>query len=183
MNQVRIIGGQFRSRKIGFPEVKGLRPTHDRIRETLFNWLGNQVVEASCLDLFAGSGALGFEALSRGASEVTFVDSQAAVVAALNKSCELLKVKANIIQTTFQTYLSESNSAFDIIFLDPPYDANFLMPAISQIVKQQWLKPDGLLYCEAAKGFDWSALPTSLKLHKESSTKTIDYRLYKNSTE
>lgn len=147
---VRIIGGLYRGKKIPFPELDGLRPTPDRIKETLFNWLMNDIRGARCLDAFAGSGALGFEALSRGAAFVTM--------------CELSPVACNTLKCTAQTFnrpeliilnsdarhcLKNSKEPWDIIFLDPPFKENYLAEFLSIITTENCLSKDGLLYIES----------------------------------
>ncbi|TPW17985.1 MAG: methyltransferase, partial [Halothiobacillaceae bacterium] len=120
-NSLRIIGGTWRSRRLEFPTVEQLRPTPDRVRETLFNWLQHRIGGARCLDLFAGSGALGFEALSRGANEVVFVEIDPAAVQALRANAQRLQAdNAQIIHEEALRYLAKPADPFDIIFLDPP---------------------------------------------------------------
>ena len=121
-NQVRIIGGQWRGRKLSFPDADGLRPTADRVRETLFNWLAGHIAGSRCLDMFAGSGALGFEALSRGASHCCFVDQNTAVLKQIQANCELLDATANS-EFLFADASKPIDVAdtFDIVFLDPPF--------------------------------------------------------------
>ena len=121
--QLRIIGGEWRSRKLDFPHVEGLRPTPDRVRETLFNWLGQELDGWHCLDLFAGSGALGFEAASRGAARVVMIEQAPKVLAALHENHELLHKPSGveIIRADAIQYLASTQAKFDLIFLDPPY--------------------------------------------------------------
>src|SRR3990167_10966830 len=127
---VRIIGGKWRSRRLKIPSIQGLRPTPDRVRETLFNWLAPTITGAYCLDLFAGTGALGIEALSRGAAYVVFVDQSAEVVALLKEELKTLQVEnAFIYQATVPTQLQAVDHSFDIVFLDPPYSENLLLPS------------------------------------------------------
>jgi 16S rRNA (guanine(966)-N(2))-methyltransferase RsmD len=125
-NQLRIIGGQWRSRRLSFPDVPGLRPTPDRVRETLFNWLGQDLTGKRCLDLFAGSGALGLEAASRGARSVQMLDADAAVVRALRASVEVLRAdqvrveRADALDFLRRPPQGEAQCV-DVVFLDPPY--------------------------------------------------------------
>ena len=126
-NEIRIIGGQWRSRKLQFPSVEGLRPTPDRVRETLFNWLRDDIEDARCLDLFAGSGALGFEAASRGAANVVMVDADAKVGSALRQACGVLDAPVvHICQDNALRYLAGLPSSFDVIFLDPPFNKGWI---------------------------------------------------------
>ncbi len=122
-NEVRIIGGGWRGRRVHFPDSPGLRPTPDRVRETLFNWLQQSIAHTRCLDLFAGSGALGLEALSRGAREVVFVEH--AAVAAASLRGELVRLgggaNAQVVQTAAARFLSAPGAPFDVVFLDPPF--------------------------------------------------------------
>ncbi len=130
-NRVRIIGGRWRSRVIRFPPAAALRPTPDRVRETLFNWLGQRLDGLACLDLFAGSGAMGFEALSRGAARVVMVENDRAVAAALRESAKLLEATdAQIVLGEAMAYLRQSSELFDIVFLDPPYASDLALKAL-----------------------------------------------------
>lgn len=149
MNSVRIVGGEFRRRVLRFPDSEGLRPTPDRVRETLFNWLGQELDGWHCLDLFAGSGALGFEAASRGAARVVMIEKAPRVLAALHANHELLHKPptVEIVRADALQYLSSSTAKFDLIFVDPPYRKgwiNRLEPLLNTA-----LQPDGALYVEA----------------------------------
>jgi len=159
-NTLRIIGGDWRSRKLSFPDAPGLRPTPDRIRETLFNWLQDKILGAHCLDLFAGSGALGLEALSRGAAEVVFVEKNPAVANQLKNNLTLLKSDAQVIQADALAFVSDEGqtSTFDLIFLDPPYRQGLLEQSLNAIQQEKRLKDNGLLYLEheSEKNFNWS---------------------------
>ena len=125
---VRLIAGQWRGRKLPIVDVEGLRPTGDRVKETLFNWLQTQIPGARCLDLFAGSGSLGFEAASRGAAEVIMVERDPTVVGCLQASAERLSAaQVTILQTDAATYLQTSPDPFDIVFLDPPFQSALLV--------------------------------------------------------
>ncbi len=149
MNSVRIVGGEFRRRVLRFPDSEGLRPTPDRVRETLFNWLGQELDGWHCLDLFAGSGALGFEAASRGAERVVMIEKSPKVLAALHENHELLHKPAavEIIRGDALQYLASTKARFDLIFIDPPYKKGWisrleaLLPGV--------MKEDGALYIEA----------------------------------
>ena len=157
MNTVRIIGGEWRRRVLSFPDSEGLRPTPDRVRETLFNWLGQDLAGMSCLDLFAGSGALGFEAASRGAARVVMVEKLPKVLAALDMNARSLDadgrleiVRADAVK--FASSLSSTGSRFDVLFLDPPYKQGWidrLTPLLAQL-----LADDGVLYVEAEQALE-----------------------------
>ncbi len=153
-NRVRIVGGAFRSRVIEFPDALGLRPTPDRVRETLFNWLGQTLPGKRCLDLFAGSGALGFEAASRGAESCTLVEMQRAAKLALEKNRELLQATNVMIvgEDALQFLDRRANAAlprFDIVFLDPPFASDLLAAALKKIAP--CLAPDGVIYAECGE--------------------------------
>jgi 16S rRNA (guanine966-N2)-methyltransferase len=165
-NQVRIIGGDWRSRRISFPDHQGLRPSADRVRETLFNWLGQELRGLACLDLFAGSGALGFEALSRGADAVVMVESSRRVCEALRRNAELLGAKnlqlhcADALE--FATAAAGQETArFDLVFLDPPFGSTLLAQALPRIVPL--LKPGARVYVEDATVFSDSGAWRILK--------------------
>lgn len=152
--KVRIIAGKWRSRKIDVIDVTDLRPTPDRVRETLFNWLSPYIEGASCLDLFAGSGILGFEALSRGAASVTMVDSSLAVVKALQvQAIKLVADGTEIVCADALTWLGTNTKQFDIIFLDPPFSKKLLGNVISQLLHYAPLHSGTLLYTESDEDF------------------------------
>ena len=149
-NRVRIVGGDWRSRVIQFPDAPGLRPTADRVRETLFNWLGQTLHGKRCLDLFAGSGALGFEALSRGAEQVVMVENNRAAYAALEDNARLLDAThAALRYADAGAYLKGCRDAFDVIFLDPPFQADVLAGILEMLPAV--LAPDGVVYLESGK--------------------------------
>lgn len=148
--QVRIIGGQFRGKKLSFPEIEGLRPTPDRIRETLFNWLMQDVRDARCLDAFAGSGALGIEAYSRGAKRVVLIEQTALVFNHLKKICDgFNSTKLTVIQANALDFLKNSNEQFDIVFLDPPFAANCWQSCLDSLAEGSCLGIGGLVYVES----------------------------------
>jgi 16S rRNA (guanine966-N2)-methyltransferase len=152
LNTVRIIGGEWRRRVLRFPDSDGLRPTPDRVRETLFNWLGQDLTGLSCLDLFAGSGALGFEAASRGADRVVMVEHSPKVLAALETNVRLLGgdgrlqvLRADAVKCA--SSLCSAAQRFDVLFLDPPYKQGWIDRVTSLLPKL--LAEDGVLYVEA----------------------------------
>ncbi len=150
-NSLRIIGGTWRSRRIQFVDTPEIRPTPDRVRETLFNWISAKIVGASCLDLFAGSGALGFEAASRGASQVIQVDVDAATVAMLTKQKQVLAAQQiHIVQQDALAYLQQVEQKFDLVFLDPPFDSDLTKQALSILITRTLLIPSGLIYIESS---------------------------------
>lgn len=150
-NSLRIIGGEWRSRKFPFIDASGLRPTPGRIRETVFNWLQGDIYNASCLDLFAGSGALGLEALSRGASNVVFVENNPVVATQLKSNLALLNSDSSVIQAdalNIIAELAEQHTSFDIIFLDPPYRKGLLEKSLKELIKFRLVSLDTLIYLE-----------------------------------
>jgi len=151
LNTVRIIGGTWRRRVLRFPDSTALRPTPDRVRETLFNWLGQDLAGLHCLDLFAGSGALGFEAASRGAGRVIMVESAAKVVESLKNNRELLgnPAQVEIVRGDAVQYLASTSQQFDVIFLDPPYRQGWIERLAPQL--RRALKADAALYVEAER--------------------------------
>lgn len=149
--QVRIIGGRWKRTPLPVPEAEGLRPTPDRVRETLFNWLGQRLDGARCLDLFAGSGALGFEAASRGAAEVLLVERNMRVADLLEQTRR--KLQADCVKVVAADGLrfaaGLASGSFDLVFLDPPFAGNALLPALRTVLPL--LAPDGALYVEMAR--------------------------------
>ena len=147
-NQVRIGGGEWRSRLLSFPDQAGLRPTPDRVRQTLFNWLGQDLEGLVCLDLFSGTGVMGFEALSRGAQKAILVEKSAAAYKALQLNQRLLNAQhANILNVDALQFLTQNLLLFDVIFLDPPYKQGWLAKLLP--VLKPHLKPEGVVYAEA----------------------------------
>ena len=145
---MRIIGGRWRSRLVEFPGREGLRPTPDRVRETLFNWLGQDLEGLACLDLFAGSGALGFEAASRGAARVVLVERDPASVAALQANRAWLGGDAvEIVRADALAWLDGSDGRFDVVFVDPPFRQNLLPVVLARLSRR--LAAGGRVYAEA----------------------------------
>jgi len=148
-NCVRIIGGQYRRRLLGFPASAGLRPTPDRVRETLFNWLGQDLPGWVCLDLFAGSGALGFEAASRGAGRVIMIERDRAALEALQKNRAVLGAsQVDILRADALAWLANNRETFDLIFVDPPFDSGLAGPVLADLAAH--LRPSGQVYIEQA---------------------------------
>lgn len=153
MNRVRIIGGRWRSRLLSFPDAPGLRPTPDRVRETLFNWLGQDLSGFDCLDLFAGSGALGFEALSRGARKVVMVEANSRVFQALRTNAQALgAANLELKRGDGVEFLAHHSGRYHVIFLDPPYRSDLLARTLPRLGPR--LHEGGLVYLEAASDFD-----------------------------
>ncbi|WP_314878593.1 16S rRNA (guanine(966)-N(2))-methyltransferase RsmD, partial [Haemophilus parahaemolyticus] len=154
MGEVRVIAGLWRGRKLPVLNAEGLRPTTDRVKETLFNWLMMDVANARCLDCFAGSGSLGIEALSRQAQAVVFLEKFANAAQQLKKNLASLKTdKGTVINTDTLTYLSQKNSTepFEIIFIDPPFHHNFVPQVLTLLQQNNWLAENALIYVETEK--------------------------------
>jgi 16S rRNA (guanine(966)-N(2))-methyltransferase RsmD len=174
-NKVRINAGEWRSRQLRFPEALGLRPTPDRVRQALFNWLGQELHGMTCLDLFAGSGALGFEALSRGADAVVMVEQNSAVHRALMDNARLLKAeRAQILREDALQFLARDQQQFDVVFLDPPFGQDWLNRLLPQMA--QHLKPTGALYVEAEAELTQSP---GWNIHKHGRAGNVHYHLLK----
>jgi 16S rRNA (guanine966-N2)-methyltransferase len=149
-NRVRIIAGKWRSRVVKFPATSQLRPTPDRVRETLFNWLGQRLDDLSCLDLFAGSGALGFEALSRGASRVVMIERDRAVAAAIRETARELDAQAaDVVEADSIAYLQRPGERFDVAFVDPPYASDLAAKSLALLPPR--LNAGARVYVESAE--------------------------------
>jgi 16S rRNA (guanine966-N2)-methyltransferase len=174
-----VIGGAMRGRRWRFPDIPDIRPTPDRVRETLFNWLGPRIVGARCLDLFAGSGALGLESCSRGASTVVFVEQHAAIARALGALITEWNVQgAEVTRADAFSYLRGTPQRFDIVFLDPPFAAGLLAPAAAQLEERGWLAPNALIYLECAAREARPALPAAWQELKAKQAGEVGYHLY-----
>lgn len=159
---MRIVGGEFRGRRIEVPARADVRPTPDRVRETLFNWLGQRLDGVVCLDLFAGSGALGFEAASRGAARVLMVEQDRHVLAALRMSRDQLGARAvEIVAGEALAWLARGGERFDVVFLDPPFRQNAVAPLLERLAPR--LRPGARVYLEAAQPADGAAPWRELK--------------------
>ncbi len=149
---LRIIGGHWRSRRISFAAESGIRPTPDAVRETLFNWLAPYIDGASCLDLFAGSGALGFEAASRAAAQVVMVENNRNDARQLGVNKDKLEADTvTVIQQTAEVFVRETGDRFDIVFIDPPFQQDIIESICNEIKKNNVLKPAALIYIETEK--------------------------------
>lgn len=172
-NQLRIIGGQWRSRRLPIARVQGLRPTPDRVRETLFNWLQMAMPGARCLDLFAGSGALGFEALSREAGDVVLVEKHPAAFAQLRDNAATLSADdagtVTLVNDDALRYLQREEQPFDVIFLDPPFRKGLLTNVLDILVERELLKPSGKLYLEYEQEYALDLAQWNLEVQRETS--------------
>lgn len=166
-NSIRIIAGKWRRRRLPVITQAGLRPSTDRTRETLFSWLAPWLDGANCLDLFAGTGALAFEALSRGAANVTMVDSSAAVVKSLHEVAKILDAESvtEIVRADAQVWLTTSDTRFDIVFVDPPFAQGSTGSVLQRLLQHSRVGPDAVVYVEGSvsdpqtePGADWRVI-------------------------
>ncbi|KXJ47444.1 MAG: 16S rRNA (guanine(966)-N(2))-methyltransferase RsmD [Cycloclasticus sp.] len=182
-NRVRIIGGQWRGRKIEFPSIDGLRPTTDPVRETLFNWLQPYLPQSNCLDLYAGSGALGFEAASRGARHVLMVEQDSRVVKALRTNKEIMQA-ANVqlmhrpALDALKAKRKETDSSFDIVFLDPPFNQGELIECVKRLEESGYLSDDAVIYLECESTLALDFLPKNWLEHRRKKAGQVTYYLY-----
>ncbi|OTA19332.1 putative DNA methylase [Xenorhabdus beddingii] len=179
LGQIRIIGGKWRGRKLPVPDSNGLRPTTDRVRETLFNWLMPTIQGARCLDCFSGSGALGFEALSRYASHATLIEYDRNVAKQLSANLVSLNAEnANVVQGNALQYLNGEGTPFNVVFLDPPFRQGMLTEAIHLLEANGWLAAESWIYVEAESESAASEVPANWQLHREKVAGQVAYRLY-----
>jgi 16S rRNA (guanine966-N2)-methyltransferase len=175
LNEVRIVGGAWRSRRIRFAPNPNLRPTPDRVRETLFNWLGQDLTGLTCLDLFAGSGALGFEAASRGARRVVMVERERAAYAALERNKQALAAtQVELARGDALEFVRRDSAEYDVIFLDPPFGAGYgerLIPLLPPHIA-----PQGWVYYESGETMPW---PSDWSVEKEGRAGQVVYQLVK----
>ena len=178
--RLRIIGGQWRGRKLTFTPADGLRPTSDRIRETLFNWLTPHIHAARCLDLFAGSGALGLEALSRGARYCDFVDTSAAALGQIADHLKTLQAEESgaCIPGPARQFLQGSSSPYDMVFIDPPFGKNLVDPTCTLLAERRLVAADALIYIETGATEPEPRTPSDWQLHREKNAGGVVYRLY-----
>lgn len=177
-NQLRIISGSLRGRKIAFPDLSGIRPTPDRVRETLFNWLQSVIRGSACLDLFCGSGALGLEAISRGAATVTAFDEEKIIVDHLRKiASDLQLTNYQVQQQELPAPLAIEKNSIDIVFLDPPFRQNLAAECLHWIYDGGILKPSGLLYLETERDLELNH--SNWEVLKEKFAGQVCYRLLK----
>ncbi len=174
---LRIIGGTLRGRRIALPANAALRPTPDRVRETLFNWLAPVMPGSRCLDLFAGSGALGIEALSRGAGTVTFVEQDPATARSLRATLMRLGLDAPVWEGDALAFLGKQEAgSFDIVFLDPPFDAGLMAPALALACARNIVPGRGFLYIETRRD-NPCALPGGFRWHRQGQAGQVAFGL------
>ena len=181
IGQIRIIGGQWRGRKLSVLNSEGLRPTTDRVRETLFNWLAPWLPQANCLDCYAGSGALGIEALSRYAAGVTLLEKDAQVARQLEENIKILNTpNLTLHRTDTLHFLAQStpSTPYNIVFIDPPFRRGLLEQTINLLEKHQWLADEALIYTENEVEQGAPQVPNGWALHREKVAGQVCYRLY-----
>jgi len=180
LGRLRIVGGSLRGSRLDVPDMPGLRPTPDRVRETLFNWLMPVIEGAHCLDLFAGTGALGIEALSRGAAGVDFVETDGVLADLLRANLARLKQTANVSRSDGLRYVAEGGGRYDVVFLDPPFAAGLWAAAALALEQHERLQPQAWLYVEspADAAID---LPANWALHRQGRAGAVRYALYRRS--
>jgi 16S rRNA (guanine966-N2)-methyltransferase len=179
-NRVRIVGGTQRGRKIAFPDSAGLRPTGDRIRETLFNWLAPVLPGSRCLDLFAGSGVLGIEAASRGAREVVLVEAAPRVASALRRTLDDLALgdHVRLIEADALLWLASATPiSFDVVFLDPPFAAGLMADASAALEQRGWLADEALVYLERAESQGAWPVPAQWEIVRDKQAGQVSYAL------
>ncbi|ALO47583.1 16S rRNA (guanine(966)-N(2))-methyltransferase RsmD [Pseudohongiella spirulinae] len=191
-NSLRIIAGLWRGRRVSFPDVQGLRPTPDRVRETVFNWLQTLVISEDCLDLYAGSGACGFEALSRGARSVTFVDASSTACQHIRDNLQILQRapgyhgSAQVVQSRAENWLSGGHSArqFGLVFLDPPFADGVLIECCRQLQESGALKSGAHIYVESGDALpiagQTAGFPPHWQLLKNKRAGKVFYGLYRS---
>jgi 16S rRNA (guanine966-N2)-methyltransferase len=181
---LRIIAGRWRGRKLAVMDLKGLRPTSDRIRETVFNWLQPHLESAICLDLFAGTGALGLEAASRGAKKVTLVELNSKAAAQLVLYCQRLAAQqCQVYNQAASDFLTQNKQRYDIIFIDPPYQGSSWSAITQQLMASNSVADNALIYLEYPKQIEMPALPLQWQLIKEKRAGAVNYCLFKNTVE
>jgi 16S rRNA (guanine966-N2)-methyltransferase len=183
--QVRIIAGQWRSRRLPIQDLEGLRPTTDRVRETLFNWLANNLVNARVLDCFGGSGALALEALSRYASFAQIIELQRGAAMQLKENLQTLKCdKAEVLNADTLVVLQRGcEQGFDVVFIDPPFRKGLAEKTIQLLDTQGWLNDGALIYVEIESELTQLAIPSRWHALKEKNAGQVSYRLYQYHSE
>lgn len=177
--RIRVIGGSLRNSRLQVPDLPGLRPTPERVRETLFNWLAPYVVGARCLDLCAGTGALGVEALSRGAARVQFVESDAHAAQVLRDNLARLKVSTGQVAVMdARLFLQGASQACDLVLLDPPFALNLWAALALQLENRGWLAAGAWIYVESPRN-TVPSLPLSWQLHREGHAGEVRFALYR----
>lgn len=178
-NKVKIIGGEWRSRHISFIDSPGLRPTPSRVRETLFNWLQYDIQGRRCLDLYAGSGALSFEAASRGAKSVVQVEENPLVCRQLHENSQALKAaQIRIVQSDVFRFLAGNSEPFDVVFIDPPFGKGLALQTCQWLEDKGWLNANAKIYVEVEQQLALEGLPENWQLLKHKAAGEVGYYLY-----
>lgn len=181
---VRIISGIWRGRKLPVHDAEGLRPTTDRVKETLFNWIATDIPNAHCLDLFAGSGGLGFEAASRQADKVTLIELNKDAYRQIKTNVESLKASnIDVVNSDALTFLEQQGTPNHIVFIDPPFRKGLLEKTVSLLESNNWLTEDAMIYIETEKELNLTGLPESWQLHREKVAGQVCYRLFTRTSE
>jgi 16S rRNA (guanine966-N2)-methyltransferase len=176
---VRIISGLWRGRKLPVHDAEGLRPTTDRVKETLFNWLAQDVPQAKCLDLFAGSGGLGFEAASRQADKVTMIELNPNAFKQLEKNIAALNSdNLTAINSDALSFLQQAGTPHHVVFIDPPFRKGLLEQTVTLLESNGWLANDAMIYIETEKELALEGIPTNWHLHREKTAGQVRYRLF-----
>ncbi|WP_172972847.1 MULTISPECIES: 16S rRNA (guanine(966)-N(2))-methyltransferase RsmD [Vibrio] len=176
---IRIISGLWRGRKLPVHDAEGLRPTTDRVKETLFNWIASDIPNARCLDLFAGSGGLGFEAASRQAEEVTLIELNVKAFQQLQQNMQAVKAtNITLLNQNSLNFLKQPGKPYDIVFIDPPFRQGLLLEAIEQLENNGWLSDQALIYIETEKELAMPALPDNWTMHREKVAGQVRFQLF-----
>ncbi len=179
-NKLRIIAGDWRSRQLVFADAPGLRPTPARVRETLFNWLQADVASSQCLDLFAGSGALGFEAASRSARSVVMVENNAQACRLINDNkVKLSAEQVKLVQTDVFKFLAGDAMSFDVVFLDPPFSKGMAQQVCQWLEDKGWLNTEAKIYVEVESKLVLDAIPENWQCLKHKTAGEVGYYLFK----
>lgn len=178
--EIRIIGGDWRGRKLPVLQSEGLRPTSDRVRETVFNWLQFSVPGASCLDVYAGSGALAFEALSRGAKSAVLLELNPQTAKQLQRNLQTLNANRAVVETTdsLQWLSSQATETFDIVFIDPPFHKDLMQHSVDRLFEHGFISDTTWLYLEQETQLDWPNLPQGWHCHREKKTSQVRFGLF-----
>jgi len=178
--QIRIIAGQWRGRKLPVQDLQGLRPTTDRVKETLFNWLATDIRDSRCLDLFAGSGSLGFESLSRGSRQTWMLETNPQAARQLQENVTRLNAgeRARIIQTDSVSFLNDTGEPFDIVFIDPPFRQELVADVCRRLEDNGWLADEALIYIEHESELDALPLPANWQPYKGKQAGQVCYQLF-----
>lgn len=184
-NELRIIGGEWRGRRLRFPDAEGLRPTADRVRETLFNWLQAYIPGARCLDLFAGSGAMGLEAVSRGAELALMVDRSREALESLERNRALLKSDRirPLQQDALRLLEGTARERFDVVFLDPPFDSDIIGSCCERLERGGWLADTAFVYLEQDKSRPLPPLPANWTIHRSGTAGRVGYYLARRTSD